>query len=160
MSMILSLKQAPAETLDLLIARPELAVVFWMNPDYTPPKTAAILTWIAKLLGHYEPPMELPEAPTNLARNGEELRLDRDVQALLTATGEPPLSQIGQPIVGSDHGYGDERTLAPEHVAALVQDLNQAPAITGDDLRRDFEQLKDFVQAADAESLGLVVQLS
>lgn len=161
MSTILSLKQAPAQTLDLLLARPELAVVFWMNPDYTPPKTPALLIWIAKLLGHYEPPMNLPEAPPGLIRNGEELRLDRNTAMLVHTTGDQPLNELGQPIAGSDHGLGDDRALTPAGVAALATTLRSAvPIGMNDSLQQDFNRLRTFADKTEAQELGLVIQLS
>lgn len=161
MSLTLTLKQAPEATLDLLVERPELAIVFWMNPDYIPPKTPLIARIIARVFGGYTPPMELPEAPPELARNGEELRLDRSAENLLKAIGEPPLNERGRAIRGSHHGYGDERALDPQDVSALANTLpNQALPLSDDDLSDDLNRLNEFVQATSSEALGLVIQLS
>jgi hypothetical protein len=201
MSMILSLKQAPAATLDLLVARPELAVVFWMNPDYKPPKTPSFVVWLTRLLGGYTPPMELPDAPKELARNGEKLDLDKAwhaLQWLLThpksmSEGDewqvpPPegfLLGAGRPIVGSDHGYGDERAASPADVAAFDDLLKRTPwtkletrfnaeALASaqvypdnwddpneaDYVQQYYNRLKDFIADTRAESLGVVIQLS
>lgn len=162
MSTILSLKQAPAETLDLLVARPELAIVFWMNPDYTPPKTPALLVWIAKLLGHYEPPLELPEAPAQLVRNGEELHLEDRWEELSEALG---LFDTGVPIKGSSHGYGDEQAFRPAEAESLDQSLQQPEAVArvgcwDDDLRDEFKRLQEFLNITTTESLGLVAKIS
>lgn len=139
----MSLKQAPAATLDLLVQRPELAVVFWMDPNYTPPKQPAWVRWIARLLGGYTPPMELPEPPPELARNGAEIDLDKAwhaLQWLLTkplskSEGDewelpPPegtLLSAGAPVEGSDHGYGDERAIYPEETSSFAEFLLQTP---------------------------------
>ncbi len=143
MSMIMTLKQAPAATLDLLVDRPELAVVFWMDPNYLPPKQPALFSWIARLLGHREPELSLPTAPAELARNGETLNLDKSwhgVHWLLTrpqqrAEGDdwqipPPegfLLSVGRAIEGSDHGYGDERAASPREVTDFDQLLQRTP---------------------------------
>jgi hypothetical protein len=201
MSMILSLKQAPAATLDLLVQRPELAVTFWTNPDYKPPKTPSFVVWLTRLLGGYTPPMELPDAPKELARNGEKLDLDRAwhaLQWLLTqpksmSEGDewqvpPPegfLLGAGRPIVGSDHGYGDERAASPGEVAAFDELLKRTPwteletrfdadALASaqvypdtwdqpgevDYVQQHYEALRDFIAATRAEGLGVVIQLS
>ncbi|QDV75528.1 DUF1877 family protein [Botrimarina mediterranea] len=201
MSMILSLKQAPAATLDLLVQRPELAVVFWMNPDFKPAKPSGFVVWLTRLLGGYTPPMELPEAPKELARNGERLDLDKAwhaLQWLLTqpksmSEGDewqvpPPegfLLGAGEPIVGSDHGYGDERAASPAEVAAFDDLLKRTPwselesrfdadALASaqvypdnwgdsgevDYVQQYYNKLKDFIAATRSEDLGVVIQLS
>ncbi len=201
MSMILSLKQAPAATLDLLVQRPELAVVFWMNPDFKPAKPSGFVVWLTRLLGGYTPPMELPEAPKELARNGERLDLDKAwhaLQWLLTqpksmSEGDewqvpPPegfLLGAGEPIVGSDHGYGDERAASPAEVASFDDLLKRTPwselesrfdaeALASaqvypdnwgdsgevDYVQQYYNKLKDFIAATRSEDLGVVIQLS
>lgn len=141
MSMIMSLKQAPSATLALLVERPQLAVVFWMNPGYVEAKQPGWMVWIAKLLGHYEPPMDLPEVPKEMARNGATLNLDQywhGLQWLLTrqlglpddGEWQAPLPEGtllagGELIAGSDHGYGDERAVSPKQVAEFDQLLQR-----------------------------------
>ena len=201
MSMILSLKQAPAATLDLLVERPELAVTFWTSPNYKPPKTPSFVVWLTRLLGGYTPPIELPDAPKELARNGEKLDLDKAWHALqwlltqpmsVTEGDEwqvpPPegfLLGAGRPIVGSDHGYGDERAASPAEVAAF-DDLLKRTAWTELEARFDadamasaqvypdnwhdpaevgyieqyYTQLKNYIADTRAEGLGVVIQLS
>ncbi|TWT99103.1 hypothetical protein Pla108_00360 [Botrimarina colliarenosi] len=147
----MTLKQAPAATLDLLVERPELAVVFWMRPDYTPPKQPGWVKWLARMLGGYTPPMELPEAPPELVRDGDKLDLDKSwhaLQWLLTqplsrSEGDeweipPPegfLLSAGEAIEGSDHGYGDDRAVPPAEVARF-DDLLQR--MSWSDLRARF----------------------
>lgn len=143
MSMVMTLKQAPAETLELLVDQPELAIVFWMHPDYKPPTTPAWLLWIARLFGHYEPPMELPTPPANLARNGEECWLESEWHALTWLLSRPrgldagdewdveapetALLTAGEPIAGSDHGYGDERAVDPQQASAFADAVTATP---------------------------------
>jgi hypothetical protein len=202
MSMILSLKQAPAATLDLLVARPELAVTFWTNPNYKAPKTPSFVVWLTRLIaGSVIPPVELPDAPKELARNGEKLDLDKAwhaLQWLLTqpksmSEGDewqvpPPegfLLGAGRPIVGSDHGYGDERAASPADVAAFDDLLKRTPwtelatrfnaeALASaqvypdnwddpneaDYVQQYYNKLKDFIADTRAENLGVVIQLS
>lgn len=143
MSMILTLKQAPEATLDLLVSRPELAVTFWIDPNYEAPKQPGWVRWLARLLGGYTPPAPIPEAPPELARNGEELSLDKEwhglhwllTRPLQKSEGDdwevpPPegaLLNAGRLIEGSDHGYGDERAMSPTEVAAFNQHLQTTP---------------------------------
>ncbi|MEQ8847840.1 hypothetical protein [Botrimarina sp.] len=150
----LSLKQAPAATLNLLLERPELAVVFWMDPDYKPPKQPGWVKFIARRLGGYTPPMELPEAPPELDRSGEVLRLDGglDVQ---TNESLAPLLTGGKAIEGSTHGYGDERAVYPNEVAELDRHLSALAAENG-----AFKELKNYLHGTSEKSLGVVVKLS
>lgn len=150
----LSLKQATAATLDLLIERPELAVVFWMDPGYVPPKPPGWVRWLARTLGGYTPPMELPKAPQELDRSGDVLRVG-EIDAAAPNDGLTPLLASGQPIPGSTHGYGDERALYPNDVAT-IKDRIDAEAAPDARLSR----LKTFLRAAEANSLGFVVKLS
>lgn len=201
MSMIMSLKQAPAPTLDLLIERPELAVVFWMDPKHSQPKQPGWLVWIAKLLGHYRPPLDLPEAPTDLARNGETLDLDKSwhgLQWLLTRhlgladddewqapLPEGTLLAGGEPIDGSDHGYGDDRAVPNSQIAAFDAFLQSTPweslderydgeamnaagiyptnwtePLERDELAAAYLRLKQFIHDTSEQTLGAVIQLS
>lgn len=202
MSMILSLKQAPAATLDLLVQRPELAVTFWTSPNYKAPKTPSFVVWLTRLIaGTVIPPVELPDAPKELARNGEKLDLDKAWHALQwlltqpksTSEGDewqvpPPegfLLGAGRPIVGSDHGYGDERAASPAEVAEFDDLLKRTPwselesrfdadALASaqvypdnwsdpneaDYLQQYYTKLQDFIADTRAEGLGAVIQLS
>jgi len=143
MSMILTLKQAPAATLDLLVERPELAVVFWIDPNYVPPEQPGWVKWLARMLGGYTPPAPIPDPPPEMARNGEELSLEKEwhgLQWLLTRPlhkeqGDewevpPPegaLLSAGRLIEGSDHGYGDERALSVEETTSFNRFLQTTP---------------------------------
>lgn len=159
MSTILSLKQAPAETLDLLLEKPELAVVFWTNPNYTPQKTSGFWLWIARLFGDYNVPSNLPEAPPELNRSGNDLRLDGNWHGLLADTAATGLTDTGEPIPGSDHGYGDDRAIRPELVVNLHRSLEDTSP-TDPALRRDHQRLIDFLETTVEESLGFVTKVS
>lgn len=201
MSMIMRLKQAPAATLDLLVERPELAVVFWTKPGPAASVQPAFVRWLVRLFGGKESRLELPEAPVGLARNGAECDLDEAWHALQwlltkprsTSEGDewqvsPPegtLLTAGRAIVGSDHGYGDDRAVGPECVAAFDVLLQATPwprleerfdpgamdsadvypsGWGGDDrgewVRDGYHQLRSFVHETHGEALGLVVKLS
>ncbi|MEO0531028.1 MAG: hypothetical protein AAF266_10710 [Planctomycetota bacterium] len=151
MSTVLHFKQAPAETIDLLLARPELAVVFWTNPNYTRPKTHGFWLWLARLFGDYKVPSTLPEAPPELDRSGDDLRLDEDWQSLLPS--DRPFLSFGEPIPGSDHGYGDDRVVRPPQVAELQQSLQKSNA-------SDSERLTVFLDITIEETLGLAIKVS
>lgn len=144
MSMIMTLKQAPARTIDLLVARPELAIVFWMDPDYTPPQQPALVRWLARMLGGYTPPMELPEAPPELEQGGREFSVEKAWHGLHWLLTRPELAEgdagwetstpagflltAGRPIEGSDHGYGDDRAASPADVSRFNEVLQATPA--------------------------------
>lgn len=143
MILVLSFKQAPVATLDLLVERPEFAVVFWMDPDYKPTPTPGWVRWLARMLGGYTPPMELPEAPPELDRTGIETTID-DAESLMTNTDE---ISIGTALRGSTHGHGDDLAVYPDQAEALGEAV------------RD-ERVAAFGQAAHAASLGVVLKLS
>jgi len=151
-SLNLSLKQAPAATLDLLVERPELAVVFWMDPDYRPPEQPAWVRWLAVKLGGYTPPMELPEAPPELNRDGETLRIESHASELFAASRD-----YGRPIPGSTHGHGDDRAVWPDHVARLRE---AAQAAVDDGRAPHFQSLHKFIESTTTGALGLVLKLS
>lgn len=159
MKTILSLKQAPAETLNLLLEKPELAVVFWTNPNYIPPKTSGFWLWIARLFGDYNVPSNLPEAPPELDRDGDDLRLDDNWREVFTNNAGTVFADTGEAIPGSDHGYGDDRAVRADQVALLQKHVLETPP-TSPALNRDHRRLLDFLETTRTKSLGVITKIS
>jgi hypothetical protein len=138
MSMCMILKQAPTETLDQVLSRPELVDCLWRCPDYKPPAPSAF----AKLFHRFVTPREVIVIPSGFDSTGAQCDLDKawhGVHWLLArnrrdeddpAAWDVPfpegfLLSAGEPISGSDAGYGEDRAVTREEVAAFHSFLSE-----------------------------------